>query len=326
MKMISGMRSSILRSAVSRPSLSLVARFNSTKVGAEKSELFEAPATMAKASGLPNMAEDLPPNKDIPLSRKLAVDPRESKQYSQPQWKESLGETFISLFRVNMDNVRSGSIGGSKYYYMTRDQGLQYADEELSDTARYWYDTLGLPRTFSQWFQITSLHIWILFVRMRAMPFKEGKNYQQKLVDRFFKDMELRLSEEMNVMSGRIIDTYLRDFHSQLLGIIMSYDEGIATNDAVLAAALWRNLFNGDKSDLVHVESALRYVRMQLYVLSKMSDREFGFGDFVFVKPDQFVKPLTPEEEAALKIKVKQVYESSDKLLPSQRSNLSLEE
>lgn len=80
------------------------------------------------------------------------------------------------------------------------------------------------------------------FVRMRAMPFKYGRNYQQKLVDRTFSDIELRLFEEMKVNSGRIADQYLKDFNTQLRGAIFAYDEGFATDDGTLATAVWRNL------------------------------------------------------------------------------------
>lgn len=245
-----------------------------------------------------------------------------------PKWQEVFGETFISLFGIDMDKVRSGSIGGSKYYYMCKDQGLQYKNDPLSETARFYYETLQMPRSFSQWFQITALHTWLLFVRMRAMPFKYGKNYQQKLVDRFFKDIELRLSEEMNVQSGRIIDSYLKDFNSQLRGIVLSYDEAFVSDDATLAAALWRNLFNGERNvDMVHIEAMVRYVRMQLYVMSKMSDREFGFGNFEFVKPDEVVRPISADQEKALREKAKKLFEPTEgKSLPSNRSVLSMDE
>ncbi|GMF03618.1 unnamed protein product [Ambrosiozyma monospora] len=228
-----------------------------------------------------------------------------------------------------MDMIRAGSIGGSKYYFMCKDQGLQFKDEPLSETAAFWYDTLALPRSFAQWFQITSLHVWMMFVRMRAMPFKVGKRYQQRLVDRYFKDIELRLSEEMNVMSGAIRETYMKDFHSQLMGMVFSYDEALASNsDARLAAAVWRNVFNADKNvDLVKLEAVVRYIRMQMYVLSKISDRSFGFGDFEFVSPNETVEPLTPEEEKTLLAMTKAKYEPKDgKALPSSKSNLSLDE
>ena len=49
----------------------------------------------------------------------------------------------------------------------------------MSDTAKFYYETLRLPKSFSQQVQITILHYWILSVRMRALPFKYSKEYQQ---------------------------------------------------------------------------------------------------------------------------------------------------
>ncbi|ANZ77761.1 BA75_05046T0 [Komagataella pastoris] len=315
------------RSPLFTNSLRALRRYQSVKVDGKLNPK-TTPTELATSSTLPNIEKEHVPKRDIDPKRKLEVNKKETAGYIIPKWQEALGEAFIGLFKVDMDKIRSGSIGGSKYYYMCKDQGLQFKNEPLSDTAKFYYETLGLNRSFSQWFQITALHVWLLFVRMRAMPFKYGKLYQQKLVDRLFKDIELRLSEEMNVMSGSIRDNYLKDFNSQLRGIVMSYDEALISDDATLAAALWRNFFNGDKNvDLVHVEAMVRYIRMQLYVLDKTSDREFGFGDFQFVKPNEVVEPLTKENEEQLREKVREKYEPLEgKQLPSNRSILSLEE
>ncbi|KAH3666025.1 hypothetical protein OGAPHI_004214 [Ogataea philodendri] len=288
-----------------------------------------SPKELVMQSHLPKIENPDTPDKDIDPKRRLPKPAYEAKGFKVPEWKLAFGEVLVNLFRIDMDNVRAGTMGGVKYYQMCKDQSLQFKNDPLSETATFWYQTLGLPRTFGQWFQITGLHVWLLFVRMRAMPFKVGKNYQQKLVDNFFRDIELRLSEEMNVLSGQIRESYMKDFHSQLLGITFSYDEALASNsDAVLAAALWRNMFNGDKNiDNVKLEALVRYVRMQLYVLDKICDRAFGFGDFEFVSPNETIDPLTPEEEQKLKEATHQKYEpASGKTLPSNRSKLSLDE
>ncbi|GMM34720.1 Cbp3 protein [Saccharomycopsis crataegensis] len=247
-----------------------------------------------------------------------------------PAWQEKIGEVVTSVFRLDVDRIRAGPIAGSLYYGYCKEQGLIQKDPttgELTKTASYWYETLGLEPTFATWFQITLLHTWILFVRMRAMPFKYGKNYQQKLVDRFFSDMEIRLTNEMNITSGRIRDQYLKEFHTQLRGAVLGYDEGFSTDDLTLAYAVWRNLFNAKTEvDYVALESVVRYIRMQLYVLSKMSDREFGFGKFAFVSPDEVVYRLTEQEEKLLKERVYQEFESDpSKMTISNRSKLSLD-
>ncbi len=289
----------------------------------------ESPHNYAKQSSMPNLVNPEIPKKDVNPKQILEKPLYERAIVRLPEWQKALGEAIVSIFHMDMDRIRAGSIGGSKYYYMCKDQSLQYKNEALSETAAFWYSTLGLPRTFAQWYQITILHIWMLFVRMRALPFKVGKNYQQKLVDKFFKDIDMRLSEEMDIRSGTIRTKYLKDFHSQMIGIVASLDEALASkSDAVLASAIWRNVFNGDKNiDIVKLEAVIRYVRMQLYVLDKISDRAFGFGDFEFVSPAETVDPLTSEEVQQLKKVTKEKYEGIDgKILPSQHSSLSLDE
>lgn len=295
----------------------------------KKKDQVESPEELAKTSHM--KAEPLDFTNHAPIkAAKGKVYPKskyESKSYQLPKWKEALGELVIRTFKLDMDKVRAGPVAGFYYYSLCKEQALQYEGEELSETAKFFYEDLKLPRTFSQWFQITLLHEWILFVRMRAMPFKYGRNYQQKLVDRTFADIEMRLFEEMNVNSGRIADQYLKDFNTQMRGAIFAYDEGFFTDDATLATAVWRNLFSGRKNiDMVHLEAVVRYIRSQLYVLSRLSDRDFAMGNFKFVPPNESVSVLTPEQEAQIKERVAEKYKAMDadpNTLPSNRSKLS---
>lgn len=286
----------------------------------------EAPAELAQESHLPKHPQQFKkpprqPKKQTPLRPHELEDPN----YKMSGWKQKLGQGIIKVFGIDMDRLRAGPVAGSWYFGECKKQALVYPDEPMLETAKFYYETLGLPKSFSQWFQITALHYWILSVRMRAMPAKYGKNYQQKLVDRIFKDMELRMSEELKINSGRIIENYQKDYHAQLLGLVMLYDEGLATDDITLAQALWRNIFNGDPNiDMRHLEALVGYVRAQLYVLSKMSDREFGFGKFSFVPPNEVVVPLTQAQELELRAKAKE--EFAKMTLPSQKSVLSLDE
>lgn len=291
-------------------------------------EKIEAPHKLATDSTLPHIKQELNINpKQAKAKRpflsehKIENDPN----YEMPGVLQSIGQTVIKAFNIDMDRSRAGPVAGSYYFGECKRQGMYYPDEPLSETAEFFYKTLNLPQSFSQWFQITILHYWILNVRMRAMPFKYGRNYQQKLVDRVFRDMELRMAEELKINSNRLIENYLKEYHKQMLGAVLSYDEGLLTDDITFSAALWRNIFNGNPNvDIRHVEALLGYVRQQLYVLDKMSDREFGFGNFKFVSPNQVVKPISKAQEEVLRERAKK--EFAEKTAPSQRSVLSLDE
>lgn len=50
-----------------------------------------------------------------------------------------------------------------------------------------------MPATFQSWFTVTNLHIWLLTVRLRALPDPEARHYIQGLIDHFFLDVEDRV-------------------------------------------------------------------------------------------------------------------------------------
>ncbi|KAG7663883.1 CBP3 [[Candida] subhashii] len=287
----------------------------------------DAPMRIAEESTLPFVEHDLKikprqPKKKLPL---LSEHKEENPDYKMSDFKQRIGQFVIDTLKLDMDKSRAGTVAGSVYFADCKVQGLIYPDEPLSDTAKFYYKTLRLPTSFAQQTQITFLHYWMLSVRMRAMPFKYGKLYQQRLVDRIFKDMELRMSSELGISSNRVIEGNLKDFHAQLIGSVLGYDEGLVTDDATLAAALWRNVFNGNPNvDMRHVEALLAYVRSQLYVLDKMSDREFGFGKFRFVPPNQVVKPITSHQLEIMRQKAKEEFAKLNS--PSHKTVLSLDE
>lgn len=288
---------------------------------------FMSPREIAEQSHLKRVPQNLLKKepRQAQVKTPLRPHPMENPDYKMSNFMQLAGQAVIKLFGVDMDKSRSGPVAGGKYFAECKQQGLQYPDEPLSPQAEFYYDVLSMQRSFSQYFQISCFHYWMLSVRMRAMPAKYGRSYQQKLVDRLFKDMELRMSFEMKINSGRIIETNLKEYHAQLLGLVLSYDEALVLDDITLALALWRNLFNGDPNvDMCHLEAMVCYTRENLYLLNKMSDREFGFGDFAFALPTDVVNLLTAAQEAENKKRVVEHFTSLTK--PSQQSSLSMDE
>jgi cytochrome b pre-mRNA-processing protein 3 len=55
------------------------------------------------------------------------------------------------------------------------------------------YAECHLPPTFQSWFTITNLHVWLLTVRLRALPKPHGPEHIQGLIDHFFIDVEDRI-------------------------------------------------------------------------------------------------------------------------------------
>ncbi|GAA6018576.1 hypothetical protein JCM11491_006450 [Sporobolomyces phaffii] len=111
--------------------------------------------------------------------------------------------------------------------------------------APFWYEECSLPPSFQTWFSITTLHVWLLSVRFRALPSPLGHTYVQEFINHMFIDMEYRIRGPYAVTQSRLIKGYMKDMLEQYHGSIAAYDEGLVRGDAVLAAALWRNMFGG---------------------------------------------------------------------------------
>ena len=78
----------------------------------------------------------------------------------------------------------------------------------------------------------------------------------------------------LHTISARSIrNKYLKDLFLQWRGILAAYDEGLAKSDAVLASAVWRNLFKGEDSvDWRKVAMVVGYMRKAIVELGKVED------------------------------------------------------
>ncbi|KAL8958271.1 MAG: hypothetical protein Q9193_004642 [Seirophora villosa] len=158
--------------------------------------------------------------------------------------------------------------------------------QDLGVGKGWWYESLGLTPTFNNWAQVTFLHMYILTVRLRAFPAAAAPSWHQHLLDHFFYAAEDRMVREHNVYSRMIRNKYLKDLFTQWRGILAAYDEGLVKGDAVLAAAVWRNVFNAQEDvDLRGVGAVVCYMRGVMQGLEAVGDEEIGKGDVEFGDP-----------------------------------------
>ncbi|KAH9916713.1 uncharacterized protein BXZ73DRAFT_80965, partial [Epithele typhae] len=153
---------------------------------------------------------------------------------------------------------------GRRAFIMYRDLCIPRADDEQA----FWKDEMSFPPTFQSWFTITNLHVWLLTVRLRALPPPHGTHYVQALIDHFFLDIEDRIRAVLQPFEpGRLTpanlgfpytsrtDFYtvanadkispspvMKIFKEQWAGMGMSFDLGLVRSDPELAAAVWRNM------------------------------------------------------------------------------------
>lgn len=75
-------------------------------------------------------------------------------------------------------------------------------------------------------------------------------------------------------MSSRMIRSgHLNSLFMTWRGVILAYDEGLVKGDAVMAAAVWRNVFRSrDDVDMRHVAAIVSWMRRSIRNLDQMLD------------------------------------------------------
>ncbi|CDO75213.1 hypothetical protein BN946_scf184958.g1 [Trametes cinnabarina] len=185
-------------------------------------------------------------------------------------------EVFLTLAGL-LGYGSAKQYAGRRAFNMYSHICISRPDEE----AAFWKQDCHLPPTFQSWFTVTNLHVWLLTVRLRALPPPQGQNFVQALIDHFFLDVEDRVRAVLqpvgekslapaqnlapytrrtdfytianggNTRSSRaprgrapesLVTRQMKIFKEQWAGMGMSFDLGLVRSDAELAAAVWRNL------------------------------------------------------------------------------------
>ncbi|KAL4980034.1 ubiquinol-cytochrome C chaperone-domain-containing protein [Aspergillus desertorum] len=160
------------------------------------------------------------------------------------------------------------------------------AGEDLGVGKGWWYEELGLLPTFSTWSQITFLHMYLLTVRLRALPSHESlQTYSRHLIDHFSHNAEYRMDVLHGLTSRTIRNRFLKDLFIQWRGVLAAYDEGLIKGDAVLGAAVWRNLWKaspntpeGGEIDWEKVARVVAYMRRVLSELAELHEADLILG------------------------------------------------
>ena len=90
------------------------------------------------------------------------------------------------------------------------------------------------------------------------------------------------------IVASSLRNRYLKDLFVQWRGLTAAYDEGIVLGDAVLATAVWRNVFKGDEEvDLRRLGEVVSYMRSAISSLDGMEDEDVVSGYLEFASPEQ---------------------------------------
>ena len=111
----------------------------------------------------------------------------------------------------------------------------------------------------------------------------------------------------LHTISARgIRNKYLKDLFIQWRGVIAAYDEGLVKGDAVLASAIWRNLFKGDENvDWTKVAMLVAYMRKAIIELEKVKEigdlpRHLDGAEGVWAKSLVGVKEMVEMESRSM--------------------------
>ncbi|KAL1650890.1 Serine carboxypeptidase 3 [Diplodia intermedia] len=167
--------------------------------------------------------------------------------------------------------------------------------EDLGVGEGWWYEGLGLTPTFNTWAQITFLHMYALTTRIRMFPEEHAPAWHQHLLDHFFYEAENRMVVHHNMQARGIRNRYLQDLFIQWRGVMAAYDEGLVKGDAMLAAALWRNLWKAEEINASGLATVVSYLRREIQRLETVSDEAFTSGEVAFGGP-QREEALVAEE------------------------------
>lgn len=133
------------------------------------------------------------------------------------------------------------------------------------------FEKCSLPDTLNSWFLVAQLHVWMCLVRMRQEG-RTGKYMCHYIVHSMWEDVEQR-SKIMGIYAVQrkeSIKVMTETFYAALFG----YDEGILSDDCVLAAALWRNMFNRQCEDPRQLELMVEYVRKQMQFIDALDGED----------------------------------------------------
>jgi len=171
-----------------------------------------------------------------------------------------------------------------------KEKGLEITQtkdgEDLGVGTGWWYEAMGLTPTFNTWAQITFLHMYLLTVRIRCFPPAHAPTWNQHMINHFSYLAEERMVTLHNIQARMVRNKYLKDLFVQWRGLTAGYDEGLVKGDAVLAAAVWRNVCKANEDiDLRKLGMVVAYMRSVLSALDTMEDSAIATGDVLFGSP-----------------------------------------
>ncbi|KAG1858559.1 hypothetical protein F4604DRAFT_1185570 [Suillus subluteus] len=144
------------------------------------------------SSSVTRSAAAAPKLKPTPTSTPPSFEPASQREQS---WLTTKVKSSPVLFSIFLSVARVLGYGSPQQFANRRALVLYntLCATRADEASVFWREECALPPTFQSWFTITNLHVWLLTVRLRALPAPHGTQHVQGLIDHFFQDVEERL-------------------------------------------------------------------------------------------------------------------------------------
>jgi cytochrome b pre-mRNA-processing protein 3 len=141
----------------------------------------------------------------------------------------------------------------------------------------------GVPDTIDGRFELICLFAFLYLYRLKSER-PQASALAQAFFDAMFGDFDRALREigVGDLVVGRRVQRMAQGFY----GRIRAYEDGIAADDAVLAAALARNLYGTVAAPAAHLDAMTTYVRRAAADLRGQAAAELVAGRVRFVSPE----------------------------------------
>ncbi|XP_030760458.1 ubiquinol-cytochrome-c reductase complex assembly factor 1 [Sitophilus oryzae] len=146
--------------------------------------------------------------------------------------------------------------------------------EAIVDKINYleFFEKYDIPDTFYSWFVLTELHIWMVSVRAMADEV-DGEAIRNGMIEALWSDVTQRI-KRVGTPSVSGTRNTLMQLSEQLQAALLAYDEGVNSDDTVLAGAIWRRIYQKNTASPHHLEELVLYVRKHVNMLDGLSKEE----------------------------------------------------
>lgn len=150
--------------------------------------------------------------------------------------------------------------------------------ENVADRINYreFFDEFNMPDTFNSWFLVTELHCWLLLTRVMGEGSESGQDgrfLRNCIVEAMWTDVSTR-AKKLSLDNPSASRAQVQILSEQFQATLINYDEGLMSDDKILANALWRRFFDMNCDDYTKLEKLVKYVRQVSLQLDHLTREE----------------------------------------------------